>query len=77
MSNTKIEKFWIPVYESFPENDVYVLLSFENYPVPIVGRYYEDEKGGAFYIGDDDKSLCSFGIIVNAWMPLPEQFKEE
>ena len=61
---------WIPcITEQYPENGKYVLLSFANFSVPCVGRYEEDEEGGAFYIGDDDESCVSQDMIVNAWMP--------
>ena len=26
---------------------------------------------------DDEKSYSSYGIFVNAWMPLPEPYREE
>lgn len=68
---------WIPcITEQYPENGKYVLLSFANFSVPCVGRYEEDEEGGAFYIGDDDESCVSQDMIVNAWMPLPKCYKE-
>lgn len=67
---------WIPCSERYPDNDNYVLLSFENFSVPCVGRYEENENGGAFYIGDEDQSCASQDMFVNAWMPLPEQYKE-
>ena len=69
---------WIPCSEP-PEDDKYVLLSFENFSVPMVGRYEEDENGGAFYVGDDDKSCVSHDMFVNAWMnlPVPYQTKGE
>ncbi len=66
---------WIPCDDRYPETKDYILLSFENYPVPYVGRYEEDENGGAFYVGDEDASCVSVGVIVNAWMPLPKQYK--
>ena len=67
---------WIPVTEKLPNTDEYLLLSFENWSIPAIGRYEEDDEGGAFYIGDD--STCSsFGLFVNAWMPLPEPYKPE
>ena len=68
---------WIPCSERFPGNDGHILLSFENVSIPLVGRYEEDEQGGAFYVGDDDESCISSGKIVNAWMTLPETYKEE
>ena len=39
---------WNPVEEKFPEDDNYILLSFENLPLPSIGRYETDQDGGAF-----------------------------
>lgn len=69
--------WWIPITDRLPTNDEYILLSFENYSLPAVGRYEEDETGGAFYVGDSDKPCTAHGIFVNAWMPLPECYKRE
>lgn len=66
---------WIPCSEGMPEDDKYILLSFENFPVPVVGRYEADSGGGAFYAGDDDESCTKHDVFVNAWMPLPEPWK--
>lgn len=60
-----------------PKNNEYVLLSFENFSIPLVGRYEEDCHGGAYYIGDDTKTCGSNGMIVNAWAELPKPFREE
>ena len=30
---------WIPVSEKLPDEDEYVLMSFENFTLPIIGRY--------------------------------------
>ena len=68
---------WIPVSERLPEDDKYILVSFENFTLPDIGRYEVDEDGnGAFYPGDDDKGYASYGLFVNAWMPLPEPYRE-
>ena len=67
---------WIPVSERFPDNDSYVLISFANYSMADIGRYEEDEEGGAFYPGDEEASYASFGFVVNAWQPLPELYKD-
>nr|DAR75553.1 MAG TPA: hypothetical protein [Caudoviricetes sp.] len=74
---------WIPA-ENTPEvnEEGYserILLNFENASIHEIGRYIEDgDGGGAYYIGDDVKScLSSYGLFVNAWMPLPERYKEE
>lgn len=60
-----------------PKNNEYVLLSFENSSIPLVGRYEEDCHGGAYYIGDDTRTCGSNGMIVNAWAELPKPFREE
>ncbi len=63
--------------ETPPETPCYVLLSFDNFSMPLIGRYEEDEEGGAFYIGDDEESCISQDLIVNGWMPLPEPYRED
>lgn len=65
---------WIPVEERLPDNDRYVLLSFKNYSLPLVGRCETDEEGSAFYIGDETVSCSKMGVFVNAWMELPERY---
>ena len=67
---------WIPVTERVPDNDRYILLSFENFSLPEVGRYEKDERGGAFFVGDDDEPISKSGVFVNAWMELPKCYKE-
>lgn len=69
-------KQWIHVEERLPDNDDYILMSFENFSLPLVGRYETDETGGAFYVGDDEESCISQNLFVNAWKPLPEIYKE-
>ena len=67
---------WIP-YNQPPKTRGYILLSFENFSLPLVGRYEEDKNGGAYYIGDEEYSCVAQDIIVNAWMPLPKSYKEK
>lgn len=68
---------WIPIEEKLPPDDDYVLLSFENFSIPDIGRYEVDEDGGGiFYPGDDARSYNSYGLFVNAWMPLPQCYEE-
>ena len=67
---------WIQANEP-PKDDSYILLSFENYSCPLVGRYEPDgEMGGAYYIGDcDGEDTCTANnLFVNAWQPLPEPY---
>ena len=69
---------WNPVWYSVPPDNGYVLLSFANFSIPIVGRYEIDEDGGgAFYAGDEDETLVSQDMFVNAWMELPKKYNEE
>lgn len=55
----------------------YILLSFTNAGFCCIGRYQEDERGGAYYDGDDDEPLSLIGLITDAWMPLPKRREEE
>ena len=72
-----LENMWIPIDQDVPVDDRYVLVSFSNFNVPDIARYEEDEDGGgAFYPGDDDKSYNSYGLVVNAWMPLPDPSRD-
>lgn len=73
----KLSAGWIPAEERLPETDKYILVSFENYPLADIARYEADEEGGAFYPGDEDRSYVSYGLFVNAWMPLPEPYRPE
>lgn len=66
---------WIPVEEQLPEDESYILLSFSNFSIPLIGRCEQDGDGGStFYEGDDDVPLTVHDLYVNAWMPLPEAY---
>lgn len=71
------ESRWIPVTEKLPKPKTYVLVSFSNFSLPIIGRYDENEEGGAWFAGDKDEPLVSQDMFVNAWMPLPKPYKGE
>ena len=79
-NGTVSEKYngsWNPIEEKLPPDDSYILLSFSNFSIPIVGRYEEDEDGGGnFFAGDEDEPLISQDMYVNAWMPLPKPYEE-
>lgn len=75
--DTNVPGKWIPISEQLPEDESYILVSFENATMPDIARYEENDEGGTFYPGDDEKSYSSYGIFVNAWMPLPEPMKED
>ena len=79
-SHTVSEPGWIPVTERLPEIDSYVLMSFENFSLPLVERYVDDEElGGAWYLGDciDEDTCLANDLFVNAWMPLPKPYRED
>lgn len=67
---------WIPISEQLPEDESYILVSFENATMLDIARYEENDEGGTFYPGDDEKSYSSYGIFVNAWMELPEPYRQ-
>lgn len=68
---------WIPVEEQLPKTNNYILLSFANFSLPMVGRYDEGQEGRAFYLGDcDEEDTCiNQELVVNAWMPLPDPYR--
>lgn len=72
------ENGWIPVSERLTETDDYILLSFANYSIPIIGRCERDKDGnGIFYAGDDLMSCLGNDLYVNPWMELPERYRED
>ncbi|MBU5480911.1 DUF551 domain-containing protein [Blautia sp. MSJ-19] len=72
------ENRWIPVDEKLPDPDEYILVSFENFSVPMIGRYTVDDKdSGTFRMGDENDSFIENDLFVNAWMPLLKPYKEE
>lgn len=74
---TNVPGKWIPITERTPEDESYILVSFENATMVDIARYEEDDEGGTFYPGDDDEPYSKYGIFVNVWMPLPELYKSE
>lgn len=74
--DTNVPGKWIPITEQTPEDESYILVSFENCTGLDIARYEEDDEGGRFYPGDDDEAYSKCGTYVNAWMPLPEPYRE-
>ena len=68
---------WIPCSERLPEEEEYILLSFASYTGLDIGRYEKDGENDNFYPGDEEETYASYGLFVNAWMPLPEPYKGE
>ena len=72
------ENGWIPVGERMPDPDNYIAILLDNCDIPAIGRYtVDDEGGGTFRVGDQDESFLELNLFVNAWMPLPEPYKED
>lgn len=69
---------WIPIEKELPPDDDYILMSYENFTIPDIGRCEIDPDDGSrvFYPGDDTRSCLSFGLFVNAWMPLPKCYED-
>lgn len=74
--DTNVSSKWIPITEKVPEDESYILVSFENATMVDIARYEEDDEGGSFYPGADDDPYSKYGIYVNAWMPLPDPYRE-
>lgn len=71
------ENGWIPVSERLPDPGKYVLVSFENFTLPMIGIYTVDDNGGTFRVDDEDDSFLEHNLYVNAWRGLPERYKED
>lgn len=50
---------------------------YEPYAEIVCNTEAESDGSGAFYPGDEDASYVSFGVFVNAWMPLPKVYRRE
>lgn len=75
------ERRWIPCSERLPEldEDGYsqkVLACYGNCSGCDILEYRATEGIGKWYIGDMDDSPEDIGVMVLAWMPLPEPYKE-
>ena len=76
------ERKWIPCSERLPEldEDGYsqkVLACFGNFPGCEILEYRATKGIGKWYNGDMDESPEDIGVMVLAWMPLPEKYKGE
>ena len=73
--NVVEETRWIPCSERLPKTGEYVLISCKGFDATSVGKYEEDDIGGTFYLRED-VPCEDLGIVVEAWRPLPEPYKE-
>ena len=81
LAEEKKKNRWIPADNPPKVNEDgepdYILLSLDNFAIPCVGTYREDDDGGAYYTDIGEKSLAGIESFVNAWRPLPERYREE
>ena len=81
LAEEKKKNRWIPADNPPKANEDgepnYILLSLDNFTIPCVGTYREDDDGGAYYTDIGEKSLAGIESFVNAWRPLPERYREE
>jgi len=78
--DTNVLGKWIPINEKLPGKGEYILVSFANegFSLPDIAVYEVDSnENGVFYPADRNSPYSSIGVFVNAWMPLPEPYKEE
>lgn len=64
---------WIPVSEQLPEGEQKVLFSTKTGRVHL-GRYHNDNSVNQWYSSLD--KMRAWNNVVNAWMPLPEPYKD-
>lgn len=74
--DTNVLSRWIPISERLPKEEEYILLSFANCTGLDIGRYENDGENDKFYPGDEEETYASYGLIVNAWMPLPTPYEK-
>lgn len=73
LAKEKEAERWHPVEEGNIPDDEYIMLNFQNFYLPAIGRY---EKG-AFYIGDEEKTCIERNLFVDAWSKLPKRFNKK
>lgn len=65
---------WIPCSERLPKRDELVLVSYKTGGVHLC-KYLDDGSENPWWSYIDD--CCAWNNTVDAWMPLPEPYKEE
>ena len=68
------EQQWIPCSESLPEDEQPILFSTTTGRVH-QGRFHRDNSVNRWYSSLD--KMRAYNNVVNAWMPLPEPYKED
>ena len=77
--DTNVLGKWIPINEKLPGKGEYILVSFANegFSLPDIAVYEVDSnENEVFYPADRTVPYSLIGVFVNAWMPLPEPYKQ-
>lgn len=77
--DTNVLGKWIPINERLPGKGEYILVSFANegFSLPDIAVYEVDSNGnGVFYPADRTVPYSLIGVFVNAWMELPEPYRQ-
>ena len=68
------EPMWIPCSEKLPEDEQPILFSTTTGRVH-QGRFHRDNSVNQWYSSLD--KMRAYNNVVNAWMPLPELYRED
>ena len=72
-ASAKPKQRWIPCSERLPEDEQEILFSTKTGRVHS-GRYHDDHSANQWF---SHRDRCrAWNNVVNAWMPLPEPYKE-
>ena len=72
--DAQLEQPWIPCSERLPEDEQPILFSTTTGRVH-QGRFHRDNSVNRWYSSLD--KMRAYNNVVNAWMPLPEPYKED
>lgn len=72
--DAQLEQPWIPCSERLPEDEQPILFSTTTGRVH-QGRFHRDNSVNRWYSSLD--KMRAYNNVVNAWMPLPEPYKEK
>ena len=75
--DTNVLSRWIPIVRDCQKKRNISCCHSQTILVWILDGMKMTERTIKFYPGDEEETYASYGLIVNAWMPLPEPYREE